>query len=581
VSRSRWVTTRRDVSTALFASTAGSALPVQRNEAPACTSCAQTALERAAGITPTNYAYLPGDVRRYGADPTGATDSTPAFRAACFSTYSGWSPDLNKVSVYVPSGKYQITNTVYVRSGICIFGAGMSTFIDASSFGAVATNVFKLGWGLISDAEARDAGGYPPEIAFMFFNGGPSGGGACVDLRFPGGLIHDCWFAAPGLGVYLAGGYLDNCEFDTGLMGLIIGAATNQTVTNCRFFNQNYAISFDASMGDVSDCIIDGCTIEYPKYVGVEFASAAHTARGIKLVGCDFINNPTAGVANFSNCVSIGLANAQIELEHCTFHNWGRYKGGAPFYALLVQAAGAIVDVKGCIFDGSPTNSTYAASTTAAAMALHQGILCITGTQIRNLPIKHGIGITYGGSATCTLQINGLIYSSIGAATVVNISNSSSSSVFTANGVIGDQGTPFINAQPNVPIKIRGSSDWFGRIGTRGSHHYVLLPYQASSLYMVTLTANQTVGGGNSYRKSICQYIEKDNDFSDSPKSFLSTATVVQGAANTNGLMSLTAAFGSVAGGTSIPSSNSGWLAIYWPSAYSFEQIDAQLLSSG
>jgi len=42
----------------------------------------QTAAEAAAGVTPTNYGYPPGDVRRYGADPTGAADSSNAIETA-------------------------------------------------------------------------------------------------------------------------------------------------------------------------------------------------------------------------------------------------------------------------------------------------------------------------------------------------------------------------------------------------------------------------------------------------------------------------------------------------------------------
>lgn len=42
----------------------------------------QTDAEIAAGVTPTNYAYPPGDVRRYGAVLDGTTDDTDAFQAA-------------------------------------------------------------------------------------------------------------------------------------------------------------------------------------------------------------------------------------------------------------------------------------------------------------------------------------------------------------------------------------------------------------------------------------------------------------------------------------------------------------------
>jgi hypothetical protein len=98
---------------------------------------------------------------------------------------------------------------------------------------------------------------------------------------------------------------------------------------------------------------------------------------------------------------------------------------------------------------------------------------------------------------------------------------------------------------------------------------------------MVTLMANLNQFGSGSYRKSICQYVEKDNDFATSAKSFVTTSTVVQGAANLNGLMAFTVEFGAVGGGTSIASSNSGFLAVSWPSSYSFEQIDVQLIASG
>ena len=95
---------RRDISMGLFASAAGAAMLAERAEAQTCTApCyAQTALEGAAGITPSNLAYLPGDVRRYGADPTGAVDSTAAFRSACFSTYAGWTPATKKANVCRP-----------------------------------------------------------------------------------------------------------------------------------------------------------------------------------------------------------------------------------------------------------------------------------------------------------------------------------------------------------------------------------------------------------------------------------------------------------------------------------------------
>jgi hypothetical protein len=125
---------RRDVSRALLGASAVTALGA--GTAAAQTSCnapcyARTAAEISTGVTPTNLAYAQGDVRRYGADPSGAGDSTTAIQNA-----------LNVgADVYLPPGTYQITaaltNSV---SGRRIYGAGPSASI-LKPVGAIATLV--------------------------------------------------------------------------------------------------------------------------------------------------------------------------------------------------------------------------------------------------------------------------------------------------------------------------------------------------------------------------------------------------------------------------------------------------------
>lgn len=69
---------------------------------------AQTAAEIAASVTPTNYAYAPGDVRRYGGDPTGATDSTTAIQNAIASN----------TRVYLPGGNYKCATALNLASKV-------------------------------------------------------------------------------------------------------------------------------------------------------------------------------------------------------------------------------------------------------------------------------------------------------------------------------------------------------------------------------------------------------------------------------------------------------------------------------
>ena len=76
-----------------------------------------TAAETAAGVTPNDYSYPPGDVRRYGADPTGVANSTTAFDNAFLVAEQGAN------SVYAPGGTYNVTDLAF-RSNVFLYGDG-------------------------------------------------------------------------------------------------------------------------------------------------------------------------------------------------------------------------------------------------------------------------------------------------------------------------------------------------------------------------------------------------------------------------------------------------------------------------
>src|SRR6185312_2624566 len=71
----------------------------------------QTPAEIAAGVTPVNFAYLPGNVLRYGTNTTpGTTDMTTAFTNAISQWSSGGEP------VYAPAGTY-LVGTLHYPNG--------------------------------------------------------------------------------------------------------------------------------------------------------------------------------------------------------------------------------------------------------------------------------------------------------------------------------------------------------------------------------------------------------------------------------------------------------------------------------
>ncbi len=96
-----------------------------------------TAAEITAGVIPTNLAYRPGSLQRYGADPTGAADSSAAITNACacnslvFDEYPG-------------GGRYLCNNSVTLSSVTKIrgtqkqgFGSSLgTTFVCGTAIGA-------------------------------------------------------------------------------------------------------------------------------------------------------------------------------------------------------------------------------------------------------------------------------------------------------------------------------------------------------------------------------------------------------------------------------------------------------------
>lgn len=68
---------------------------------------ARTTAEISASVTPTNYVYAPLDIRRYGGDPTGSTDSTSAVNALLSVLLQ-----LGGGSAVIWPGTYKITSTV-------------------------------------------------------------------------------------------------------------------------------------------------------------------------------------------------------------------------------------------------------------------------------------------------------------------------------------------------------------------------------------------------------------------------------------------------------------------------------------
>ncbi len=97
----------------------------------------QTAAEIAAGVTPTAYWYQPGDVRRYGADPTGSNDSSAQINAGASCLAYGQ-------SLYFPTGTYLVDSDcirVTSASDVRIYGDGAGSVIKQSNPGLSSVRI--------------------------------------------------------------------------------------------------------------------------------------------------------------------------------------------------------------------------------------------------------------------------------------------------------------------------------------------------------------------------------------------------------------------------------------------------------
>ncbi len=117
-------------STATTTPTAVAAYMAGLTTTPVIASYARTAAEIAAGVTPVNYAYAPGDLRRYGGDPTGVADSSAAFLSAIKTGFA-----------FIPAAcSFYISTSQAVTGQVTIIGQGPTSKLLCDTTVLTVTN---------------------------------------------------------------------------------------------------------------------------------------------------------------------------------------------------------------------------------------------------------------------------------------------------------------------------------------------------------------------------------------------------------------------------------------------------------
>lgn len=542
----------------------------------------KTAAEIAFGVTVVNYIYPSGNVLRYGADPTGVSDSTGAFNQATFATaaYTALpTPPPNQLQdVVVPPGTYLINGTVYVRKGQRFRGAFNATYIIANSSGTAPT--FQMGWGLIAGVPTVDPGGQPVSISDLFILGGPSSGsnnGTIVWNQVAGGYFSNLFMSGPGIGLgfYGSGDILGtDIIIEQAQIAITFNATGNVHIHNTLYFLNHFDVSFGAGCTDIQ---FDGFHSEFNQTDSILLGTGS-AVFGLQINDAKWIYNQQFGVTGSGTIPSPNptilnqSTGSDIQISNFRVNNSPGY-----FYA-NGTGTGCVSKFSNGIVDGFRSFSPWDQSTTALGFSIANERMTLNNVTFKNLP-GNGVPCVLAGNATATiLELRDCEwYGNNGSFALVVITSGLTSSAFRAFDCIGDKVQTLCNAQQTVPMIIRRCTDWFGPISTSGASRFVTFPYQFSNVWQVSVSLNQNTGGSASYRKSTVINLEKDNDFSGSAKSFLTSNVLVQGAANTNGVLTLTPEFNAVGGTTTIASSNSGVICVSWPLAnVGNETVDVQ-----
>ena len=287
---------RRDLSKVLVASAAGAALLSERSQAQSCTApCyALTSAESAAGATVTNLAYPPGNVLRYGADPTGSVDSSAAFASAFKLT--GLVSAVGNFRVNSPL-TMDISTTSLVGPGSINAGVSSGAVITLMASGGAESNAFHT-------------------INGIAFGGQGTAGVQALDLNTSTGSddlfsIENCTFSNFADGVKVTnnaweiqfrGCIFGNCGTDHA--GLYVHYTSSERIScvQCAFYNSTECVRVDGG-GEV---FLDNCSLDYSdRLINVVFGT-------VFCVNCFMENN-----SDTDYWLQTGVNDATLQLNQC------------------------------------------------------------------------------------------------------------------------------------------------------------------------------------------------------------------------------------------------------------------------
>lgn len=316
-------------------------------------------------------------VRDFGARGDGQSDDTDAFNRACRAS-EPWSDELC-YAVRIPSGRYRLKGTVFIRKGQSLLGDGHASYVDARN---ATGSTFILGRRASGENGGRgtpDPGGAPVRLSGIRSMGGsPTRGFIETDAQ--GFTISDLFLTAVGVGIEISGplggvasdGIVRDVVIDQCLQGLLIGRAQNLNIGSVNIYRPRFAVT----IGDgAHDIILSALSVAYTEKVALTLSGAR--IANILVADSMFVSNGQheGFVANM--LVRIGEGDALF--SGCTFRNW-------PGAAIVQEGTGdAALDFAGCVFDGARSSADYDWSKSNSVLTASASRFSFQGCTFRNI----------------------------------------------------------------------------------------------------------------------------------------------------------------------------------------------------
>lgn len=372
---------------------------------------ARTAAEIAASVTPVDFVYAPGDVRRYGADPTGAANSSPAFTSA-----------------FAVKGRITAVGSFLLNSGVSMDISTTTLIGPATLTSGLAANA---GGFLTVTASGQPEANTKNKISQIFLQGQQLTGVQGID--FAGGVdgvsnftVESCTITGFADGAYVNTNSFEiefnGCSFsqsgtDHAALYAHFSSTERVSCVQCAFFNNTECVRVDSG-GEV---FLDNCSVDYSdRLLNATFGD-------INATNCYFENGSTVGDldywfktgANDSTILLIGgkIAQTISKTSFAIGQSLAIYGGGIFFRNVKLYSTGdGIINpiiagtgnafASGCMVDGFSNNQH---SWTNFSIAQN---LCSNGTFVNGTSgaAYDGWTIVALGAETPTTSANNLIF---------------------------------------------------------------------------------------------------------------------------------------------------------------------------